>query len=52
MKYINKDGSIRVNLTLDVEFYEKLKKIADENFLPVSTYVKQQIMKQINSNED
>ncbi len=42
---MNEQNVKRLNLTLDKEFYELLKQRADQDFIPIGTYVKQYLMK-------
>ena len=37
------EQTMKVNLTLDQEFYNQIKSLADSQYLKVATYIKQQL---------
>jgi hypothetical protein len=47
MKKVKKPKNVKMNLTLSVEFYELLKKNAQEDYIKVATYVKRFLMKNL-----
>ena len=47
---MEKQNTIRLNLTLDKEFYDLLKENAEKEFIQVGTYVRQYLMKSLLSN--
>ena len=44
---MNEENVKRVNLTLEKEFYELWKENANQEFIPIGTYVKQYLMKNL-----
>ena len=44
---INPKSMVKMNLTIDPEFYELLKKNASKDFVKVSTWTKQYLMKSL-----
>ncbi len=46
-----KEKNVKMNLTLNKEFYEKLKNESARDYMKVSTWVKQQMMKVVYGNK-